>query len=97
MINFKPILERIATAYDFQNPEELFLPPQTQPGAAPTQEQIDQQNQQQPQQGGPDQQQFYNIRGADIGEQGQRTRYLQQGGIPMDPQLAAALGRIRGF
>src|SRR5215831_11863250 len=44
-INFKPILERVALAYGFPNPEALFVPPQTQPAAAPTQEQMDQQAQ----------------------------------------------------
>jgi len=36
-INFKPILERIALSYDFPNPDTLFIPPQQQPPAAPTQ------------------------------------------------------------
>lgn len=85
MINFKPILERIAIAYDFQNPEELFLPPQTPPAAAPTQEQMDQQ-------GGQD---FNNVRGPQIGANPVRDRYMQQGGLQMDPQLAAALGRVQ--
>lgn len=34
-INIKPILERVATAYEFDNPEALFTAPQQQPPAAP--------------------------------------------------------------
>jgi hypothetical protein len=34
-INPKPLLERVAVAYGFDNPEELFTPPQQQPPAAP--------------------------------------------------------------
>ena len=36
-VNFKPILERVALAYDFPNPEALFLPQQPPPAAAPQQ------------------------------------------------------------
>ena len=109
-INFKPILERVGMAYDFPDPEQLFLPPQVNPSAAPTQEQIDQQNQQQQQaqltqgNGGQQtptgealQQMMYDIRQPQIGDvYGSRSRPLQ-GEIPIDPQLAAALGRIRPF
>lgn len=35
MINFKPILEKVGIAYGFDNPEQLFLPPQEPPAAAP--------------------------------------------------------------
>jgi hypothetical protein len=34
-IDIKPILERVATAYDFDNPEQLFKQPQPQQPAAP--------------------------------------------------------------
>jgi hypothetical protein len=34
-INIRPILERVATAYDFPNPESLFAPPQPQVPPAP--------------------------------------------------------------
>lgn len=92
MINFKPILERVATAYDFPNPESLFVPPNTPPAAAPTQEQNDQQQQQQG-----SQQQFFDVRDPQIGSvYGSRAR-PEQGNVPMDPQLASALGRIRNF
>jgi len=100
----------VGMAYDFPDPEQLFLPPQVNPSAAPTQEQIDQQNQQQQQaqltqgNGGQQtptgealQQMMYDIRQPQIGDvYGSRSRPLQ-GEIPIDPQLAAALGRIRPF
>jgi hypothetical protein len=35
ILNIKPMIERVALAYDFTNPEELFTPPQQQPPAAP--------------------------------------------------------------
>jgi hypothetical protein len=104
-INFKPILERVGIAYDFPDPEQLFLPPQTQPAAAPSQEQLDQSQQaQQQQQQQSDQQRQdamqqlqYNIRQPQIGDvYGGRAR-PNLGEIPIDPQLAAALGRIRPF
>jgi hypothetical protein len=106
-INFKPILERVGVAYDFPDPEQLFIPPQAQPpaapgqppqqpnpGMAPTQEQLDQQQQQQNGNRAPD---LYNVRGPQIGENVYQGRREQQGGIQMDPQLIAALSRIRGF
>jgi hypothetical protein len=34
-LNIKPLIERVAIAYDFTNPEELFTPPQQQPPASP--------------------------------------------------------------
>jgi hypothetical protein len=46
-VNYKPILERVALAYDFPNPDELFLPPGVQPAAAPSGSQMDQQQAQQ--------------------------------------------------
>jgi hypothetical protein len=96
-INFKPILERVGTAYDFPDPEQLFLPPaaQQQPAAAPTQEQLDQQQQaQQQQQNGNGTPELYNVRGPQIGENVYQGRREQQGGIQMDPALIAALSRI---
>lgn len=36
IVNFKPILERVAAAYDFANPEQLFNQPAAQPQAAPS-------------------------------------------------------------
>jgi hypothetical protein len=102
-INFKPILERVGIAYDFPDPDQLFLPPQTPPAAAPSQEQIDQSQQQQQQQSQLSQQQQdalqnnYNIREPQIGDvYGGRSRPIL-GDIPIDPQLAEALGRIRSF
>lgn len=35
IVNFQPILERVAIAYDFPNPEQLFNQPAAQPPAAP--------------------------------------------------------------
>jgi hypothetical protein len=98
IVNFKPILEKVASAYDFPNPEALFMPQGVQPQAAPTGEQADQAAAQQGQQNGAQaDQQFYNIRQPQIGDvYGSRLR-PSQGEIPMDPQLAAALGRIRNF
>jgi hypothetical protein len=98
-VNFKPILERVALAYDFPNPESLFLPPGTQPAAAPTAEQIDQSQQngntaQAAGGGGPD---LYNVRGPQIGEGVYMGRKEQAGGIQLDPQLAAALSRISPY
>jgi hypothetical protein len=61
---------------------------------APTQEQLDQQQQQQNGNRAPD---LYNVRGPQIGENVYQGRREQQGGIQMDPQLIAALSRIRGF
>jgi hypothetical protein len=100
-INFKPILERVGIAYDFPDPEQLFLPPQTQPAAAPSQEQLDQGQQQQQQQSQQQQdalqQMQYNIREPQIGDvYGGRSRPVI-GDIPIDPALAAALSRIRPF
>ena len=99
MINFKPILEKIALAYDFPNPEALFLPPQTQPAAAPSQEQMDQQQQQAQQQQAQQQQQqqLQNVLATRIGDvYGERDR-PSLGSVPMDPQLAEALSRIRSY
>jgi len=100
-VNFKPILERVALAYDFPNPESLFLPPGTQPAAAPTAEQIDQTQQNgngnqanAAAAGGPD---LYNVRGSQIGEGVYMGRREQAGGIQLDPQLAAALSRISPY
>jgi len=95
-INFKPILERVGTAYDFPDPEQLFIPPaaQQQPAAAPTQEQLDQQQQAQQQQNGNGTPELYNVRGPQIGENVYQGRREQQGGIQMDPALIAALSRI---
>ena len=104
-INFKPILERVGMAYDFPDPESLFIPPQMQqqPAAAPTQEQIDASQQQQQQQvaqqngGRALDQMNYNIREPQIGDvYGGRSRPIM-GDIPMDPQLANALARIRPY
>ena len=120
-VNFKPILERIALAYDFPNPDALFLPQGTQPAAAPTLDQYLQQQsppiqqqlqiaqqsgvQQGMQQGAQQQQQdsqalqemMYNISEPRIGDvYGGRARPIM-GEIPMDPQLAAALSRIRSY
>jgi hypothetical protein len=36
IVNYKPILERVALAYDFPNPEALWMQPPPQPPAAPT-------------------------------------------------------------
>ena len=101
-VNFKPILERVALAYDFPNPESLFLPPQVQPAAAPTQEQIDQQQAAQAPQNGaggaggpmPD---LFGVRGSQIGENVYQGRHVQAGGVEVDPALLAALSRISPF
>jgi hypothetical protein len=116
-INFKPILEKVAVAYDFADPEQLFVPPQPQPqppAAAPTQEQIDAANRQSQQQqpppsvsgdgsaprqngGAPSDQLFTDVMGPRVGDvYGARSRPVM-GGVPLDPQLAAALSRIRPF
>lgn len=94
VINIKPVLERVATAYDFPDPESLFLPPQTQPAAAPTQEQIDQAHQQpRP----TDANKLQNVMQARIGDVYGSSSRPGQGNVPLDPQLAQALGRIRPF
>ena len=59
-INFKPILERVALAYDFPNPDALFIQQQPQPPAAPTQTCGNGS-------GGGDQQNLYNVLGPRIG------------------------------
>lgn len=95
-INFKPILERVAVSYDFPDPEQLFIPPQTQPAAAPTQEQIDQgQGQQQAQQ--QQLKDLQDVMASRIGDVYGGRAKPNQGAIPLDPQLAAALSRIRPF
>lgn len=112
-VNFKPILEKIALAYDFPNPEALFLPQGESPQAAPmnyeeyqaqqaqqAQQQmvqaVQQAQQQQAQQQAQDQQ-FWGIRQPQIGDvYGGRARPIQ-GEVPMDPQLAEALSRIRPY
>jgi hypothetical protein len=106
IVNFKPILEKVAAAYDFPNPEALFMPPNVPPAAAPTGQQqavqAQQQGQAAQQQNGngqavQDQDQFFNIRQPMIGDvYGSRLR-PSQGDLPMDPQLAEALSRIRNF
>lgn len=97
-INFKPLLERVALSYDFPNPESLFMPPQTPPAAAPTQEQLDAQQ-------GPQSQQaavghggvLPGVLDPRIGDvYGARSR-PEQGMLPLDPQLAHALSMIRNF
>jgi hypothetical protein len=107
-VNFKPILEKVAMAYDFANPESLFLPPNTPLAAAPTSEdmqrqaaqqqiaQVSQQAQAQAQAQAADQM-MYDIRQPQIGDvYGGRAR-PNIGELPMDPQLAGALARIRPF
>ena len=79
IVNFKPVLERVAVAYDFPNVESLFNPPQAQPQAAP-----------QTGQG----QQFFNVRSPQIGAVPIRDKYMQQGGLQQDPRLSQALGTI---
>lgn len=99
-VNYKPILERVAQAYDFPNPESLFLPPQTPPAAAPTQEQIDQGQQQQQQHQGPppnNSDDYPDVRGARIGDVYGSPSRPQQGSLPLDPQLVAALSQIRNY
>ena len=107
-VNFKPILEKVALAYDFPNPEALFLPPNTPLAAAPTSEDMQRQAAQaQLQQAGQQasasaqtqalDQMLYNVRQPQIGDvYGGRSR-PNIGELPMDPQLAEALSRIRGF
>lgn len=110
-VNFKPILEKVAIAYDFPNPESLFTPPQTPPAAAPTQEQMDTGQRQLEQQAagngmaqqalpsgqvGPGQN-LTDVLAARIGDvYGARSRPIM-GAVPLDPQLAGALSRIRSY
>jgi len=84
-VNFKPILERVALAYDFPNPESLFLQPPPQQQAAPTQN------------GGASPQDLYDVRGSQIGEGMYPGRRVQASGVQVDPQLMAALSRISPY
>ena len=81
-INIRPILERVALAYDFPNVESLFTPPQQQPPAAPSPDQFN------PQirgaQLGP---------GARFGA----NNSLQQGGVTIDPRLQNALSQLMPY
>ena len=72
IVNYKPILEKVAIAYDFPNPESLFNPP-AQPAApaAP-------------------QQPLYNVMQPRIGA----AATGQQGAVPEDSQLRAALALL---
>jgi hypothetical protein len=79
-INFKPILERVALAYDFPNPDSLFTPPQQPQAAAPTQ------NGGQLGQNGGGGQIFYNVNQPEIG--------AGQTGPSVSPELAAVLNRL---
>jgi hypothetical protein len=80
-INFKPILERVALAYDFPNPDSLFVPPPQPQAAAPTQ-----QNGAAGGQPGAGQV-FYNVRSPEIGAG-------VTGPPGVSPDLAAALSRF---
>jgi hypothetical protein len=118
-INFKPILEKVALAYDFPDPEELFVPPQqAQPAAPgqppqppspldqPTQEDIDAANQHALEQASGagngsaprvSDEPLPGVLDPRVGDvYGARSRPIM-GGVPLDPQLAAALSRIRPF
>jgi hypothetical protein len=91
IVNFTPILEKIAEAYDFPNPESLInAPPPQAPQASPVPGQDPNQPQGAPGQG----QDFSNILGPRIGAVPQRNSFMQQGGLQMDPRLAAALSQI---
>jgi hypothetical protein len=81
-INIKPILERVAIAYDFPNPEALFNPPQQGPPAAPSQDQFN------PQIRGAE---------LGPGVQFGHNSGLQQGGVQMDPRLQNALAVMPTF
>lgn len=90
IINFQPVLEKVADAYGFPNPEMLFnAPAAPQPPAAPNGG-PPQGPQQQPQFPGAGQQ-FFNVRSPQIGQVPQRPGVQQQGGLQMDPRLANAL------
>lgn len=87
IINFQPILEKVATAYDFPNPQSLFnAPAPQQPPAAPAAPG----GQQQPGAG----QNFYNVMSPRIGDVPQRPGTQQQGGLLMDPKLQNALALL---
>lgn len=76
-INIKPIMERVASAYNFPNPEVLFQQPQAPPQASPS----------------PDQGFNPQILGPRIGSVPQRNAQMQQGGLQLDPRLSTALQR----
>lgn len=80
-INIKPILERVAVAYDFPNPEALFIPQQPQQQAAPTPD------------FNPDIRGAQLGPGARFGA----NQSLQQGGLTMDPRLENALATLPQF
>ena len=81
-INIKPILERVALAYDFPNPEALFAPPPQGPPAAPSPDQVNYNIR--GAQLGP---------GARFGA----NNSLQQGGVTIDPRLENALATLPQF
>jgi hypothetical protein len=78
IVNMEPILERVAVAYDFPNPEALFPPQQPAGGpvAAPTQ------------QNGQNGQPPFGVMQPRIGA----VPMQGQGAVAMDPQLQQALG-----
>lgn len=79
IVNFRPILERVAVAYDFQNPEQLFNQPPPQAPAAPT----------------PDAQQFFNVRSPQIGDvPAYRQNESGLNSVTQAPGLANALALI---
>lgn len=85
IINFKPVLEKVATAYDFPNPEMLFnAPPPPASPAAPNG------GGQMPGAG----QDFFNVRSPQIGQVPQHPGVQQQGGLQMDPRLQSALALL---
>lgn len=81
-INPKPILERVAIAYDFPNPEALFTPPQQGPPAAPTADDFN------PQIRGAE---------LGPGVRFGANQSLQQGGVQIDPRLQNALSTLMPF
>lgn len=98
-VNFKPLLEKIAMAYDFPDPQDLFMPQQAQPQqaqAAPTQEDIDQQQSQQ-QQAPAGNMMLQDVLGTRIGDVYGARSHPVAGALPLDPQLASALSRINPY
>ena len=81
-INIKPILERVAIAYDFPNPDSLFAPPPQGPPAAPSSDSFN-----------PDIRGAQLGPGARFGA----NNSLQQGGVTIDPRLQAALSQLPQF
>lgn len=88
LINFEPLVERIAQAYDFPSPQSLLVAQQQQQAAPQPQQQM---------QGlSPDQiqQMQHNVVPSRLGMVPQRDSMQQQAGLLMDPRLQQAISQM---